>query len=83
MTTSEHGNKLLEFCDTRLRGNDDLRAWERVVGVLRQPLREEAGKRPTKILQSVIQTGIGSGFFIEQFRLQTLKAMEFNMTNLS
>ncbi|WOG27676.1 hypothetical protein [Endozoicomonas sp. 8E] len=23
--------------DSRLRGNDDLRAWERVVGVLRQP----------------------------------------------
>ncbi|WOG26311.1 hypothetical protein [Endozoicomonas sp. 8E] len=24
--------------DSRLRGNDDLRAWERVVGVLRHPL---------------------------------------------
>ncbi|WOG26333.1 hypothetical protein [Endozoicomonas sp. 8E] len=23
--------------DSRLRGNDDLRAWERVVGVLRHP----------------------------------------------
>ncbi|WP_422411003.1 hypothetical protein, partial [Endozoicomonas sp. ALB122] len=33
MTTSEHGNELLGFCDT-------LRAWERVlrvVGILRQP----------------------------------------------
>ncbi|WOG29027.1 hypothetical protein [Endozoicomonas sp. 8E] len=30
MTTSEHGNELLEFCDT-------LRAWERVVRVLRHP----------------------------------------------
>ncbi|WOG30285.1 hypothetical protein [Endozoicomonas sp. 8E] len=37
MTTPEHENKLLEFCDTLLRGNDDPRAWERAVGVLRQP----------------------------------------------
>ncbi|WOG25612.1 hypothetical protein [Endozoicomonas sp. 8E] len=28
--------------DSRLRGNDDLRAWERVVGVLRQPRRRES-----------------------------------------
>ncbi|WOG27727.1 hypothetical protein [Endozoicomonas sp. 8E] len=35
MTTSEHGNKLLEFCDT-------LRAWERVVRVLRQSRRRES-----------------------------------------
>ncbi|WOG28804.1 hypothetical protein [Endozoicomonas sp. 8E] len=27
--------------DSRLRGNDDLRAWERAVGVLRHPLRGE------------------------------------------
>ncbi|WOG29139.1 hypothetical protein [Endozoicomonas sp. 8E] len=33
MTTSEHRNKLLEFCDTL----DP--AWERVVGVLRQSLK--------------------------------------------
>ncbi|WOG28862.1 hypothetical protein [Endozoicomonas sp. 8E] len=41
MTTSEHGDELLEFCDTLLRGNDDLRAWERVVGLLRQPPSRE------------------------------------------
>ncbi|WOG28857.1 hypothetical protein [Endozoicomonas sp. 8E] len=28
--------------DSRLRGNDDLRAWERVVGVLRHPRRRES-----------------------------------------
>ncbi|WOG28257.1 hypothetical protein [Endozoicomonas sp. 8E] len=31
------GRDQLLALDSRLRGNDDLRAWERAVGVLRQP----------------------------------------------
>ncbi|WOG26942.1 hypothetical protein [Endozoicomonas sp. 8E] len=30
--------------NSRLRGNDDLRAWERAIGVLRHPLYEEDTK---------------------------------------
>ncbi|WOG25630.1 hypothetical protein [Endozoicomonas sp. 8E] len=34
------GRDQLLALDSRLRGNDDLRAWERAVGVLRQPQSE-------------------------------------------
>ncbi|WP_422442045.1 MULTISPECIES: hypothetical protein [unclassified Endozoicomonas] len=39
LTTRSHaGAWEPEFCDSLLRGNDDLRAWEQAVGVLRHPL---------------------------------------------